>query len=303
LLLDETGQEVGASQTGEIAVRSEHLALGYWRRPDLTEAAFFRDPRGGNSRLYLTGDLGMMHPDGCLIHMGRKDFQVKIRGNRVEVTEIEAGLLKLESVQAAVVHAQADDAGGQRLVAYVVPAEGKAPTIGDLRGALALTLPDYMIPSAFVFMDAIPVVPNGRVDRRALPLPGNSRPTLGVSYMVPRTPIEEELVKIWTEVLSLNKVGIHDNFFDLGGHSLAATRILSRVINKFQLQIPLQSLFAARTIAELAKVILEHQDEKTGAVELERLLVELESNSEEEVRRLLDEENVKRTKRRDCRAH
>jgi acyl-coenzyme A synthetase/AMP-(fatty) acid ligase len=235
LLLDETGQEVGANQIGEIAVHSKHLALGYWRRPDLTEAAFLRDPRSGDSRLYLTGDLGMVHPDGCLIHMGRKDFQVKIRGNRVEVSEIEAALLKLDSLQAAVVHVHVDDTGGQRLVAYVVRAEGSFPTVTDLRAALALTLPDYMIPSAFVFMAAIPVVPNGRVDRRALPLPGNSRPTLGVPYMAPRIPIEEDLAKIWAEVLSLDKVGIHDNFFDLGGHSLAATRVVSRIIRNFQI--------------------------------------------------------------------
>ena len=132
LLLDETGRELGADQIGEIAVRSKYLALGYWRRLDLTQAAFIGDPSGTGEPLFLTGDLGLMRPDGCLIHMGRKDFQVKIRGYRVEVAEIEVALLGLGSIKAAVVHPQADDAGETRLVAYVVPAAGEAPTVSEL---------------------------------------------------------------------------------------------------------------------------------------------------------------------------
>jgi acyl carrier protein len=286
-LLDEAGQEVSANQIGEIAVRSKHLALGYWRRPDLTRAAFIPDPGGGDERLYLTGDLGMMRPDGCLIHMGRKDFQVKIRGNRVEVAEIEAELLELDSIQAAVVHAQADDGGEQRLVAYIVPAAGKAPTISELRRALAPTLSDYMIPSVFVFLETLPVVPNGRVDRRALPDPGKSRPKLDAPFVAPRTPVEEKMAQIWAEVLALDRVGIQDNFFELGGHSLAATRIISQVIKHFQLELPLRSLFGSPTVAEMAAVITEHQAKKFGEKDLERILAELESMSEEEAKSLL----------------
>ena len=287
LLLDEAGQEVGASQIGEIAVRSKHLALGYWGRPDLTQAAFILDPRGGDERLYLTGDLGMMRPDGCLIHMGRKDFQVKIRGYRVEVAEIEAALLGLDLVKAAVVHAQADDGGEQRLVAYVVPATGSTPTVSEVRRALVQTLPVYMVPSAFVFLDILPLLPNGKVNRRALPVPENSRPALGTLYVAPKAPVEEDLAKIWAEILSLDKVGIHDNFFDLGGHSLAAARVVSQVIKQFQLEVPLQFLFQSPTVAEMAAVITEHQGKKLGEKEIDSIVTELESLTDEEAQRLL----------------
>jgi acyl-coenzyme A synthetase/AMP-(fatty) acid ligase/acyl carrier protein len=271
LLWDETGREVGADQIGEIVVRSKYLALGYWRRPDLTEAAFIPDPRGGDERLYFTGDLGMMRPDGCLIHMGRKDFQVKIRGYRVEVAEIEVALLGLGSIKAAIVHAQADDAGEHRLVAYLVPAAGEAPTVSELRRALAQTLPDYMMPSAFVFLDALPVLPNGKVDRRALPAPDHSRPALDVPYVAPRTPIESDLARIWAEVLSVKQVGIHDDFLELGGHSLLATRILTRVIEKFRVELSIQALFETPTVAQMAALVAGHPAAKADPASMARL--------------------------------
>jgi len=291
LLLDEADCEVGANQIGEIAVRSKYLALGYWRRPELTQTAFIPDPRGGDERLYLTGDLGIMRPDGCLIHMGRKDFQVKIRGYRVEVGEIEAALLGLDSIKAAAVHAQAHDAGEQRLVAYVVPATGSTPTVSELRRALVQTLPDYMIPSTFVFLDTLPLLPNGKIDRRALPAPDNSRPALDTPITAPRTSTEKTLAEIWSKVLSVDLIGIHDNFFDLGGHSLSATRVISHVIKTFQFDLPLQFLFQAPTVAEMAEVIEKHGGKKVGKADLERILVELESLSEEEARRLFTDES------------
>jgi amino acid adenylation domain-containing protein len=258
VLLDETGREVGANQMGEIAVRSKYLALGYWGQPDLTQVAFTPDPRGGGKQLYLTGDLGMMRPDGCLIHMGRKDFQVKIRGYRVEVAEIEEALLGIDSIKAAVVHPQADEAGEQRLVAYVVTAASKAPTVGELRRALAQTLPDYMVPSAFVFMDTLPLLPNGKIDRRALPAPNHARPSLNAAYVAPRTPTESDLARIWAEVLELEQVGVHDHFLELGGDSLLATRILSRVIKTFRVELSIQALLAAPTVAQMAELIVPH---------------------------------------------
>jgi acyl carrier protein len=256
--LDETGREVGADQIGEIAVRSKYLALGYWRRPDLTQAAFIPDPRGGDERLYLMGDLGVMRPDGCLIHMGRKDFQVKIRGYRVEVAEIEEALLAIDSIKAAVVHARADDAGEQRLVAYVVPAGSAAPTVSQLRRALTQTLPDYMMPSAFVFLETLPLSPTGKIDRRALPAPNHARPALKAPYVTPRTPTESDLARIWAEVLELEQVGVHDDFLDLGGDSLLATRILSRVIQTFRVELSIQALLAAPTVAQMAELIVPH---------------------------------------------
>lgn len=279
LLLNEAGREVGTDQMGEIAVRSKYLALGYWRRPDLTAVAFIPDHHGRNQRLYLTGDLGMMRPDGCLIHMGRKDFQVKIRGYRIEVAEIEAALVRLDSVKSAVVHAQADNAGGQHLVAYIVPGASGIPTVSELRGALIQTLPDYMLPSAFVFLDALPLLPSGKVDRRALPASNHARPALNTSYVAPRTPIESELARIWAGMLNLQDVGIHDPFLDLGGDSLLATRILTRVVETFRVELSIQSLLEAPTVAEMAKLIGLRQAVQSDPATVSRLLAEVESLS------------------------
>jgi amino acid adenylation domain-containing protein len=277
-LLDETGREVGPGQVGEIAVRSKYLALGYWRRPDLTESAFIPDPRGGNKRLFLTGDLGIMRPDGCLVHMGRKDLQVKIRGYRVEVAEIEAALLGLDSIRAAVVVAQAGEAGEQRLVAYAVPVAGAAPTVSELRRALSQTLPDYMIPSTFVFSETFPLLPNGKTDRRTLPMPNRTRPALDVSYVAPRTPVESNLARIWAEVLDLKQVGIHDHFLELGGDSLRATRVLTRVIETFRVELSIRAFFDMPTVAEMAEFIVRQQAAQVDPAAVARPLAKVKIN-------------------------
>jgi amino acid adenylation domain-containing protein len=279
LLLDETGREISPGQVGEIAVRSKYLTLGYWRRPDLTEAAFIPDPRGGQERLYLTGDLGTMRPDGCLFHMGRKDFQVKIRGYRVEPAEIEAALLGLDSIKAAAVHVKTDDAGQQRLIACLVPVADAPPTVSELRCKLAQTLPDYMIPSAFVFLETLPLLPNGKIDRLALPTAGRRRPTLNVPYVAPHTPIESDLARIWAEVLDVDEVGIDDNFLELGCHSLLATRILNRVNKTFRVELSIRALLETPTVAQMAKVIVEHLAAQADPATLARLLAEVESLS------------------------
>ena len=233
ILLDADGQAVDGSDIGEIAVKSRYLSPGYWCRPELTQAAFQADVAGSQARLYRTGDLGRLRPDGCLIHLGRKDFQVKIRGYRVEVAEIEHALASLETVQEAIVMANAGPSGDHRLVAYVVPAVSPAPTASILGNALRARLPAYMVPSAFVLLGALPLTPNGKVDRRALPPPRPGRPILDTPFVAPRTPMETELACIWAEVFALDEVGIHDPFLELGGHSLLAMQILSRVIETF----------------------------------------------------------------------
>ncbi len=253
LLLDEAGREVGAEEIGEIAVRSKYLALGYWGQPELTRAAFTPDPHGGDERLYRTGDLGVMRPDGCLTHLGRKDFRIKIRGYRVEVTAVEEALLDMDSIEAVVVQAHSDDGGEQRLVAYVVPATGTDPKVNELRRGLAKTLPDYMMPSAFVFLQTLPLSATGKLDRRALPAPNRVRPHLDEEFVAPRTPVEDILAKIWATLLDLELVGIHDNFFDLGGHSLLATQVISRVRDTLQVELTLPELFEAPTVAGLAE--------------------------------------------------
>lgn len=260
VLLDDSGAQV-AGDEGEIAVRTRYISPGYWRRPDLTAASFFDDPGDEKRKIYRTGDLGRMSSDGCLLHLGRKDFFVKIRGYRVELEEIEMTLLEFPDVKEAVVTAPADNSGEERLVAYIVAKTASGPNASVLRRFLEDKLPDYMIPTAFIALEALPLTDTLKVDRKALPEPSGLRPQIAASYAGPRDAVEETLVRTWAEVLSLDEVGIHDNFFDLGGHSLAATRIISRVLQQFQLAIPMQSLFESPTVAEMAAVIAQHTDE------------------------------------------
>ena len=295
LLLDDDGKEVAFNEIGEMSVRSRYLSPGYWRRPELSQVKFLSDPNGGDERIYRTGDLGLILDDGCLVHMGRKDFQVKIRGYRIEVGEMEAALLNIDNIKEAVVILREDRPRDRYLAAYIVPSRQPALSITALRHALAEKLPGYMVPSAFIILDTLPLLPNGKLDRQRLPYPDSSRPNLDTPFIVPETSVEQALAKIWAEVLNVNHVGAHDNFFDLGGHSLAATRIVSRVIKHFQVDLPLQSLFQSPTVAEMATVIAEHQGKKLDQKELGDILVKLESLTEEEAERVLSESVSKDT--------
>lgn len=260
LLVDESGAEVTGDE-GEIVVRTRYVSPGYWRRPDLTVAAFLGDPADEKRKLYRTGDLGRRLLDGCMLHVGRKDFFVKIRGYRVELEEIEMRLLEFPGVKDAVVAALNNNSGEERLVAYIVPKMAPGPNASEMRRFLEDKLPDYMIPTAFVALGALPLTDTLKVDRKALPEPSGLRPEIAASYAAPRNSLEETLVKIWAEVLSLDQVGIHDDFFDLGGHSLAATRIISRVMQQFELAIPMQALFESPTVAEMAAAVAEQLTE------------------------------------------
>jgi len=294
-LLDEDGNDVGFNQIGEIVIRSKYLSPGYWRRPDLNETKFMPDPKGGEERLYFTGDLGLMLSDGCLIHKGRKDFRVKVRGYGVEIAEVEKALRDHAAISEVVVVGKQDESGETRLVAYFISHGPSVPYVTELRRFLGEKLPDYMIPSTFVALETFPLTPNGKIDRKALPTPGKSRPALDTVFEEPRTPIEKELAQTWSEILSLQEIGVNDNFFDLGGHSLAATRVVTQVIKKFKLEMPLHALFAAPTVAEMAAVITASQGKKIGEANLERMLAELESLSEDEALRLIGEESGKRS--------
>jgi acyl carrier protein len=171
------------------------------------------------------------------------------------------------------------------LVAYIVPSGTTRPAVTTIRHALRKKLPDYMIPSSFVCLHALPLSPNGKIDRLALPDPGQSRPELDTPYVAATTPIEEQLAKIWAEVLSLDQIGIQDNFFDLGGHSLTATRVISQVLKQFQVEVPLNSLFESPTVAEMARLITEHRAKKLSEHELQNILKELESMSDEQAQK------------------
>ena len=293
-LVDESGNKVDHDQIGKICVKSRYLSPGYWRRPDLTRAVFFPDPTGGNERIYVTGDLGRMRPDGCLEYVGRKDSQVKIRGIRIELQEIEAQLSNHPAVRQSVVKIAKGENGDDRLIAYLAPIQFEILRVRELRHHLREVFPDYMIPSVFVFLDFLPLTPNGKVDRRALPDPGNARPNLSSLYAPPATTTEDQLTSIWSKVLSVNEVGIHDNFFDLGGHSLAASRVISRVIQTFKLELPVKALFEAPTVAEMAAIISQHQSKRASDNELAQIVLrEVEAMSEEEALKRLAPERAK----------
>jgi amino acid adenylation domain-containing protein len=275
LLLDDAACPVGGDEIGEIALRSRFGAVGYWRRPDLTEAAFLSDPSGGDKRIYRTGDLGRRAPDGCLFHLGRKDFQVKIRGYRVEVAEVEAALLSLDGVKEAVVVGREDTPGDKRLVAYLVTSGQQVPAVSELRRALAQKLPDYMVPAIFITLETLPLTPTGKVDRRSLPSPQGTRPVLENPYAAPTSPLEETLAKMWADVLRLEQVGIHDHFLELGGNSLLATVLVSRVLKDLHVRVPLRTLFEAPTVAEMATAIIESLARGVGKEELDRIFEEV----------------------------
>jgi acyl-coenzyme A synthetase/AMP-(fatty) acid ligase len=255
LLLDDDRKEVGLNDVGEIAVKSRYIAPGYWRNPELTGAAFLPDSEGGTERIYCTGDLARRLTGGCLVHLGRKDFQVKVRGQRVETAEIEKALLDMGVFREAVVIAFEDIPVDKRLVAYLVPSQKPTPTTGELRTFLRAKLPDYMVPSTFMLLDNLPLTPSGKLDRHGLPSPVRERAGMHEPFVAPRTPTEEALAEIWAEILKVKQVGIHDNFFDLGGQSLLGTQLVSRVRDILKLEVPWRSLFEAPTVAALAELI------------------------------------------------
>ena len=256
VLLDDNGHQVEVNLVGEIVVRSKYLSPGYWRRPDLTAAKFKQDPDDPEKcRCYHTGDLALMLPNGCLVHKGRKDFRVKIRGYGVELAEVEKTLRGHNEVTDCVVVDRKDESGETKLIAYFSSAGQLKPNASELRRHLSGSLPGYMVPSAFVRLESIPLLPNGKVDRRALPEPDTTRPELSVPYEAPRTRLERDLAEFWAEVLSLDRVGTRDDFFDLGGHSLSGSLIISWIHEKFGVDLPVSEFFVNPTVAQLAERI------------------------------------------------
>ena len=236
-ILDAHFQPVPIGVHGELYIGGDGLAQGYLNLPELTAERFvvhpFSDQAG--SRLYRTGDLVRYRPDGNIEFLRRIDDQVKVRGYRIEPREIEAALNQHPGVKEAVVVARARDLSEEKeLVGYIVPNQDSVASASDLRSLLRQKLPDYMIPSAFVFLNELPLTPNGKVDRSKLPPPDDSRPSLDQGFVEPRSEIEELVAQVWREVLKVEKVGVYDNFFDLGGHSLLATRVVARLRKQLQ---------------------------------------------------------------------
>jgi amino acid adenylation domain-containing protein len=272
-LLNEALQPVPVGVAGELYIGGNGLARGYLNRPDLTAEKFVPDafsPRGGE-RLYRTGDLARFLPDGRIEYLGRIDHQVKLRGFRIELGEVVSVLLEHAAVRAAVVVARSLDDLEKRLVAYLVPQDEQQPSASELRSYLKTKLPEHMLPQDYLWLPELPLTPNGKVDRRALPAPPALRAERSAeNYLAPGTATEEMLADIWRQVLRVERVGVEDDFFELGGYSLLATQVVSRIKEACQVEVPIFSLFASPTITRLAEVVDEqrrrHAPAGSGAI-------------------------------------
>ncbi len=255
-ILDNELRPVPVGVPGELHIGGVGLARGYLNRKELTEEKFITDPFSDKpgTRIYKTGDLARYRADGNIEFLGRADHQVKLRGYRIEPGEIEAALREHPSVRDNVVIAMTKD-GDTRLVVYIVPQPDQVAERSELRTFLRHRLPSYMVPGEFVCLDAFPITPNGKIDRKALPEPERIRPDDMPEFVAARNPVEEALVRIWAEILDLDRVSVHDNFFELGGHSLKATQVISQLRKVLQTDLPVRRLFESPTIAELARNI------------------------------------------------
>jgi acyl-coenzyme A synthetase/AMP-(fatty) acid ligase/acyl carrier protein len=264
---------------GELHIAGPGIGRGYLNRPDLTAEKFVSNPfpssistSGGlrnwedkiGGRLYKSGDLARYLPNGSIEFIGRSDYQVKIHGFRIELGEVESVLSRHPTVEEAVVIVREDVPGDKRLVTYLVARHEPTPTSSDLRSFLKEKLPDYMIPSAFVFPDAFPITPHGKVDRRALPAPEQSRSELEAVYVAPQSEVERIIAEVWQQVLRIEQVGMHDNFFDLGGHSLLLIQIHNKFQELFKKEIPITDIFRYPTIKTLADHLAQEEKDRVS---------------------------------------
>lgn len=274
-LLDTELQPVPYGEPGEIHIGGVQVARGYLNRPELTSERFIPDPFSTDqtAHLYKTGDLAQYLPDGTISFLGRIDHQVKIRGNRVELGEIEATLVQHPGIREAVVIAHEFSPGDKRLFAYIVPDQERPLNISELRDFLSAKLPDYMVPASFSILDRLPLVSSGKVDHQALPAPKQVRPDLDESYVAPRNSTEEYLAKIWAQVIGLDQVGIHDNFLELGGDSIMSIQIIARA-HQYGLHVTSNQVLEHQTIAKLASlaktvpIVRAEQEPVTGSLPL-----------------------------------
>jgi acyl carrier protein len=265
-LLDRSMQPVPVGVPGELYIAGVCLAAGYLDLPEKTAERFVPDPFDGapEARLYRTGDLARYLPDGTIEFLGRVDHQMKIRGYRIEPGEIEAVLEQHPAVAEALVMPWERAPGDTRLLAYLAVGGQAVPTVSALRSFLLEKLPEYMVPSTFVFLEAFPLTANGKVDRRALPRPESERPVLESTYVAPRSGVEREIARIWQEALRVETVGVDDNFFDLGGHSLLVVQVQRRLREAFGRDVSLVDLFRYPTVSSLARYLGQTADEPRG---------------------------------------
>ncbi len=291
-VLDELRRAVPIGVPGELYIGGAGVARGYLNRPELTAEKFISDPfsKDATAKLYRTGDLVRYNSDGNIEFVGRVDNQIKIRGFRVELGEIEQALRSHPGVTDSVVVLFEDDAGDKRLVAYVVPAGGSQLTFTELRNFLKAKLPSYMLPAALETIAALPLMPNGKIDRRALPEPQQVRPEACESFVAPRTLMEALLASAWCEALRLERVGVYDNFFELGGHSLLAARVVSNLRHTMQIELGMVDVLRSPTIAELAALLEARRPRDEQESDLALLLAELAGLSDEEAQQRLTTE-------------
>ncbi|MDY7076205.1 MAG: amino acid adenylation domain-containing protein [Chloroflexota bacterium] len=283
-LLDTHLQPVPIGAPGEVYIGGTGVSWGYLNRPELTADRFVPDPFGAQpgARLYKTGDVACHLNDGNIMFQGRVDYQVKIRGFRIELGEIQKALGQHPDVRDVIALVREDTPGDKRLVAYVIPEED-SPSVGDLRGFLKKRLPEHMVPSGFIFLDAFPLSPSGKIDRRALPAPDKTRPELERPYIAPRTAVEHFLIARWQELLGIDKIGVHDNFFELGGDSLQAAVLINRLQEELDETTHVKALFMAPTVADMAVYMAEYYPSAVAKIDRTALLDEHEFEFEKEI--------------------
>ena len=287
-VLDSAGHPIPEGVTGELFVSGAGLARGYRNRPDLTAERFVPNPFANQlgARMYRTGDLARFLSDRTIEFLGRSDFQVKIRGFRIELGEIEAALETHPAISQAVVSAIVDGEEDKRLVAYLVATSSTKQLSPDvMRSHLLTKLPNYMLPSAWVFLDRMPLTLNQKVDRRALPSPSVRDTT--ANYTAPRNAVEEALVQIWKEILQIQKVGVKDNFFELGGHSLIAAQIYARIEKIFSIDLSLKELFESQTIEKVAELLVSRETDSGQSKKISEVFLRMKKMSLEEKAKLL----------------
>jgi acyl carrier protein len=288
-ILDRRLRPVPIGVAGEIYLGGAGLSQGYINQPEQSSLRFVSHPFSPGKRLYRTGDRGRMLPGGNIEFLGRGDNQVKIRGFRVEMGEIEVVISRHPSVRQAVVVAREARPGELILSAYVVLLEPTSPD--TLQEYLREQLPEYMIPAELTFLETIPLLPNGKIDRQALLARVEAPPVR--PRTLPRNPVEQRVWEIWSEVLKREDISVNDSFFGLGGHSLLATMVIARIRTSFDVQLPLRTIYQAPTIAGLAELVQQHLVEAQSDADLERALTELEQLSDAEVREMLEESERK----------
>ncbi|HET9478965.1 MAG TPA: non-ribosomal peptide synthetase, partial [Pyrinomonadaceae bacterium] len=290
LILDEHLNPVPQGVTGELCVGGRGVGRGYLNNPSATAERFIPHAYSSvpGARLYRTGDLVRHLPDGNIEFLGRLDHQVKVAGYRIELGEVESMMVQHRAVRECVVVVRPDAHGNARLVAYVVPEQdAQLPDLTALRRYLADSLPLHMIPSVFVSLEKLPLTPGGKVDRRALPAPNTIGNGTGRDYVAPRTAVEEVLAEIWREVLAVERVGIHDNFLELGGHSMLAMRCVSGIRQLFRIELPLRVLFETATLEELAQALKAYEDQPGALEKIARVFQKVKGVSREELHKQL----------------